>query len=143
MTKPSPTLPNPFLEIQTGSHSPMLGWFGARPAWVVLLLCLGLGLPIVGWRANWQADDARARARAEALARSMALELQFDQAVSAVETLGVLARQSGGTIPNFQRAAAEVLATTAAWLRSNSNRAVSSATSRPAQATSAPSASTC
>lgn len=111
MTKPSPTLPNPFLEIQTGSHSPMLGWFGARPAWVVLLLCLGLGLPIVGWRANWQADDARARARAEALARSMALELQFDQAVSAVETLGVLARQSGGTIPNFQRAAAEVLAT--------------------------------
>ena len=38
------------------------------------------------------------------------LELQFNQAVSAVETLGALARQSGGTIPNFQKVAAEMLA---------------------------------
>lgn len=111
MTKPLPSLPDPFLEAQADSRSPSPGRFAARPALVVFLLCLALGLPIVGWRAKRQADDARARARAEALARSAALELQFHQALSAVEVLGALARQSGGTIPNFQKVAADVLAT--------------------------------
>ena len=110
MTKPSPPLPNPFLEAQAGSRSTSPGWFTARPALTVFLLCLVLGLPIVLWRADRRANDARARARAEALARCAALELQFNQAVSAVGVLGALARQSGGTIPNFQQLAAEVLA---------------------------------
>ncbi len=110
MTKPSSTLPNPFLDAQAGSRSWSPGWLTARPALTVFLLCLVLGLPIVGWRAKRHADDARARARAEALARCATLELQFNQAVSAVEVLGALARQSGGTIPNFQQVAAEVQA---------------------------------
>ena len=38
------------------------------------------------------------------------VELQFSQVVSAVEVLGALARQSGGTIPDFQKVAAELLA---------------------------------
>ena len=110
MTKPSSTLPNPFLDAQAGSRSWSPGWLTARPALTVFLLCLVLGLPIVGWRAKRHADDARARARAEALARCATLELQFNQAVSAVEVLGALARQSGGTIPNFQQVAAELQA---------------------------------
>ena len=110
MTKPLPTLPNPFLDAQADSRSRSPGWLTARPALTVFLLCLVLGLPIVGWRAKRHADDARARARAEALARCASLELQFNQAVSAVEVLGALARQSGGTIPNFQAVAAEMLA---------------------------------
>ena len=110
MTKPSPALPNPFLEGQADSRSRSPGWLTARPALTVFLLCLMFGLPIVGWRAKRHADNARARARAEALARCTSLELQFNHAVSAVETLGALARQSGGTIPNFQAVAAEMLA---------------------------------
>jgi hypothetical protein len=110
MTKPSPALPNPFLDAQTGSRSRPPGWLTVRPALTVFLLCLMFGLPIVGWRAKRHAEDARARARAAALARCATLELQFSQAVSAVEVLGALARQSGGTIPNFQAVAAEMLA---------------------------------
>src|ERR1035441_3766351 len=110
MTKPSPTLSNPFLDAQAGSLSRPPSWLTARPALTMFLLCLVLGLPIVGWRAKRHAEDARARARSEALARCATLELQFNQAVSAVEVLGALARQCGGTIPNFQQVAAEVLA---------------------------------
>ena len=52
MTKPLPTLPNPFLDAQAGSRSRSPGWFTAQPALTVFLLCLVLGLPIVGWRAK-------------------------------------------------------------------------------------------
>ena len=109
MTTTLQPLPNPFLDSQAGPRPRRPGRFAARPALVVFLLCLVLGLPIVGWRAKQRADNARGRARAEALARSAALELQFNQVLSAAEVLGALARQSGGTIPNFQKAAAEVL----------------------------------
>ena len=110
MTNPSPSLPNPFLDAQVGSRAPLAGGFAARPALVVFLLCLVLGLAVVGWRAKRRADDARAHAGVEAQARGATLELQFSQVVSAAEVLGALARQSGGTIPNFQKAAAELLA---------------------------------
>jgi sensor domain CHASE-containing protein len=110
MTKPLPNLPNPFLDSQVGLRSPLRGRFAARPALVVFLLCMLLGLVTVGWRAKRRADDARGRAGAEALARGTALELQFNQALAAAEVLGALARQSGGTIPNFQKVAAELLA---------------------------------
>jgi sensor domain CHASE-containing protein len=109
MTKHSPTLSNPFLDAQAGSLSRPPGWLTARPALTAFLLCLVLGLPIVGWRAKRHAEDAHSHARAAALARCATLELQFNQAVSAVEVLGALARQSGGAIPNFQAVAAEML----------------------------------
>jgi hypothetical protein len=110
MTNPSPALPNPFLAAPAGSRSPAPAWFAARPALTVFLLCLAVGAPIIAWRAHRRGHEARARARSELLARGAALELQFNQAVSAAEVLGALARQSGGTIPNFQKVAAEVLA---------------------------------
>ncbi len=110
MTKPLPNLPNPFLGSPVGSRPPFPGRFAARPALVVFLLCLVLGLVAVAWREKTRRDDARARARVEAAARGAALELQFGQALSAVEVLGVLARQCGGAIPNFQMVAAELLA---------------------------------
>ena len=110
MTTPSPSLPNPFLDAQADTRSPMSGRFAARPALVVFLLCLVLGAATVAWRAKMRADDARAQASIEAQARGAALELQLNQVVSAAEVLGALARQSGGAIPNFQKAAAELLA---------------------------------
>jgi len=80
-----------------------------QPALVAFLICLVLGLAAVGWRAKARANDARARAGLEALARGSALELQFGQVSSAAEVLGVLARQGGGTIPDFQKVGAELL----------------------------------
>jgi sensor domain CHASE-containing protein len=110
MTKPLPNLPNPFLDSQVSSRPPLPGRFAARPALVVFLVCLVLGLVTVAWRAKTRRDDAHARARVEAAARGAALELQFGQALSAADVLGVLARQCGGAIPNFQKVAAELLA---------------------------------
>ncbi|MCX6922252.1 MAG: CHASE domain-containing protein [Verrucomicrobia bacterium] len=110
MTKPLPNLPNPFLNSQVGPRGSLPGVFGARPALVVFLICLVLGLAAVGWRAMRRPNDARLRAGTEALARGAAIEVQFSQAISAAEVLGALARQSGGSIPNFQRVAADLLA---------------------------------
>jgi sensor domain CHASE-containing protein len=81
-----------------------------QPALAAFLICLVLGLAIVGWRAKTRGDDARARASLEALARGSAVELQFSQVVSAAEVLGVLARQHGGAIPDFQKVAGDLLA---------------------------------
>ena len=111
MTNPSPSLPNPFLDSQAGARAPLPGRFAASPALIVFLLCLVVGLAAVGWRTKRRAEDARARAEAEAMARGAAVEMQFSQTVSAAEVLGVLARQYGGTIPNFQKVAADLLAT--------------------------------
>ena len=38
------------------------------------------------------------------------MELQFSQVMAAAEVLGALAREHGGTIPNFQKVAADLLA---------------------------------
>jgi sensor domain CHASE-containing protein len=82
-----------------------------QPALVAFLICLVAGIVTVAWRARARANDARARAGLEALARGSAVELQFDQAVSAAEALGALARQHGGAIPDFQKVAADLLTT--------------------------------
>jgi sensor domain CHASE-containing protein len=103
-------LPNPFLTDQVGPRIQRPGRFAAQPALIAFLICLVLGLAAVGWRARTRANDARARASLEALARGAAVEQQFSQVVSAVEVLGALAREHGGTIPDFQKVAADLLA---------------------------------
>ena len=80
-----------------------------RPAWLAALLALALGLAGVWWWATVAATQARAAARSAALAAGKALELEFSQALHAAEMLGMLARQSGGTLTNFQKLGAEML----------------------------------
>ena len=103
-------LPNPFMNSEAGPRPRRRSRFAVQPALAAFLICLLLGLVIVGWRASARADDARARAGLEALARGSALELQFNKVVSAAEVLGALARQHGGAIPDFQKVATELLA---------------------------------
>ena len=43
------------------------------------------------------------------MSKGVAIEWQFNQVLSAAELLGALARQYGGTIPNFQKVAADLL----------------------------------
>jgi len=78
------------------------------PALAVLAICLILGTFTVVWRAWASADAERVRAQAQAMGRGAAIELQFSRALRATEILGAMARQSGGAIPDFQRAAAEI-----------------------------------
>ena len=103
-------LPNPFLDSQVGPRLRRPGRFAAQPALLAFLICLVLGLAAAAWRVKARADDARARATLEALARGSAVELQLSQVVSAAEVLGAVARQHGGTIPDFQKVAADLLA---------------------------------
>lgn len=87
----------------------MLARLLARPAPIVFVFCLLLGLAAVAWRAKVRANTVRASASAEALARSAAVELQFSHAIAAAEVLGALARQSGGAFADFQKIAAALL----------------------------------
>ncbi len=92
------------------SQPPTPGGSAIRPAPILVLLCLVLGLTAVAWRAKVYGDAARARARLEALARGAALESEFNQAITAAEVLGALVKQSGGAPSGFQAAAAALLA---------------------------------
>ena len=69
-----------------------------------------MGLGLVAWRTRADAVNRRARAEAEARALALSLEAQLDRANTAAELLAKTARQAGSTI-NFQKVAAEVLAT--------------------------------
>ena len=89
----------------------MLKRFAGRPAILVFVFCLALGLLGVGWNAKTRKDRIRPRARDEAALRAGALESEFNQALSAAEVLTALARQSGGNIPDFQKTASDLLAT--------------------------------
>ena len=100
---------NPFAAFPTGLK-PLAARFAARPGLILFVLCLGLGLAAVGWRAKARAETGRAHARTAAEARGAAVELQLSQAWTAAEVLGALARQSGGGISNFQTVALELLA---------------------------------
>ena len=100
---------NPFAAFQTVSK-PLVARFAARPVLILFVLCLVLGLAAVVWRAKARADAGRAHARIAAQARGAAVELQLNQALTAAEVLGALARQSGGGISNFQTVALELLA---------------------------------
>ena len=93
-----------------GSRPPAGGGLAIRPAPILVLLCLVLGLAAVAWRAKAHGDAARARARIEALTRGAALESEFNQATTAAEVLGALVKQSGGVPPGFQGSAVELIA---------------------------------
>jgi hypothetical protein len=82
----------------------------STPARLVFILCLVAGLAFVAWRAQTRSTVAKARARLEAAVCLNALEAQLHQGIDSVETLGMLAKQNGGNLPNFQQVAAEVLA---------------------------------
>jgi sensor domain CHASE-containing protein/HPt (histidine-containing phosphotransfer) domain-containing protein len=101
---------NPFPASPTGSKPSRLERFAARPAPIVFLLCLVLGLAAVAWRAKEGADAARTHARNAAQACGTAVELQLNQAVTAAEVMGALARQGSLGISNFQKVALELLA---------------------------------
>ena len=96
---------NPFSDSQSGGRPSVLSRLLARPAPVVFGITLLLGLAVVGWRAKVRADAARAAVRSEARALGTALELQFNQAATAAEVLGALARQGGGTVADFHAVA--------------------------------------
>jgi hypothetical protein len=81
-----------------------------RPAVLVTVLCLLLGSVFVAWRIRVRTTELQARAQAEARAVSADIELQFNQAISAVEVLQAIARPSEPVIPNFQKVAADLLA---------------------------------
>jgi sensor domain CHASE-containing protein len=100
---------NPFAVFQTVSK-PLVARLAARPVLILFVLCLVPGLAVVVWRAKARADAGRAHARIAAQARGTAVELQLNQALTAAEVLGALARQSGGGISNFQAVALELLA---------------------------------
>jgi len=101
---------NPFVAAQTNSNPSPRRWLAARPGLIVFLLTLALGLAAVGWHANSRAKAARQFARLEAQARGASLRGQLRHAVAALQVLGALARQSGGAIPNFQKAGADLRA---------------------------------
>ncbi len=102
---------SPFVVPQTLARPSRFKRFVARPAWLVFFACLVLGAAAVTWRAKTHADALRKFTRAEARAHCAALELEFNQALTAAESLGALARQAGGPIPNFQQVATEFLKT--------------------------------
>ena len=87
-----------------------------RPA-VLLALCAVLGLGTVVWRGS-RSESKRVSIQGEVQASALALEAQFKLGVVTVETLGALARQSGGGIPNFQKTATDLLAAvpSLAWI---------------------------
>jgi len=82
-----------------------------QPALAAFLICLVLGLMVVGWRARARAIDARARAGLEALARGSAVELAIPTRRCRQPKCWGLGRQHGGTIPDFQKVATDLLAT--------------------------------
>jgi hypothetical protein len=84
---------------------------GTRIAGTVLLVSLLAGSGLVGWQTVDNARSARVAASAEGRALAAAIELQLQQAASAVETLAAVAKQTGGSIPNFQAMATALLST--------------------------------
>jgi sensor domain CHASE-containing protein len=82
-----------------------------QPALIVFVVCLAVGLGMAAWRAKVRGKAASNAARTLAMAEAAETELQFNQAISAAETLGALASQAGGAVPNFQKVAQDLLAT--------------------------------
>jgi HPt (histidine-containing phosphotransfer) domain-containing protein len=81
-----------------------------RIAGIILLVSLLVGSALVIWHISADARRARATAAAWTQARAAAIELQLEQAASAVEALSALARQTGGAPFSFQPAAIGLLA---------------------------------
>jgi hypothetical protein len=83
--------------------------FAGRLAMPCFLGCLLLGLVAVWWRATSRTNVLKAAGKAEGLSQVAALESQLNQAVAAAQALSLLAKQNGGTVPNFSRAATDLL----------------------------------
>ncbi|HXP61026.1 MAG TPA: CHASE domain-containing protein, partial [Dongiaceae bacterium] len=103
---------NPFVALNADSKPTAWGWLAARPGLIAFVLTLALGFAAVGWRVNSRAKAARQFARLEAQARGASVQGQIRHAVAALQVLGALARQSGGSIPDFQTVGADLRA---AW----------------------------
>ncbi len=71
--------------------------------------CLLLGIIAVAWRASSRTSTLKAAGRSEVVAQAAAIEAQLNQAEAAAQSLNLLARQNGGTIPNFSRVATDLL----------------------------------
>jgi len=109
---------NPFKHAQTDSGSSLDGQFAGRLTLIVSLLAFVAGMGTVGWWTYRKGQRARADARLEAQVRIHAVDRQLSQVLEAVQTLAALTRQSGGTVPNFQRLGSDLLAVwpSLAWL---------------------------
>ena len=99
---------SPFTEAQTRLKPSLLTRLSARRTPLAFALCFVVGLGAVAWRTKGRIEAVAAIARTEARACGASLELQFSQASTAAEVLGMLAKGKGG-ITNFQRVATEVL----------------------------------
>src|SRR5579859_326593 len=99
---------SPFAKAQSGPKPSLLTQLSTRRAPLVLALCFVVGLGLVAWRAKQRIEAAGAIARTEARARGASLELQFSQASTAAEVLGMVVKGKGG-VTNFQRVATELL----------------------------------
>jgi sensor domain CHASE-containing protein len=84
--------------------------FAGKLAVVSFLGCLVVGLLLVGWRMKTRADALRTRVRIEAAAQATAVAAQLSHTLEAAETLGVVVRQSSGSVPNFAKVGTELLA---------------------------------
>jgi sensor domain CHASE-containing protein len=102
---------SPFVVPQPISKPSRLKRFAARPAWLTFFVFVALGGAAVTWHAWTHAAALRKFAQADAQAHCAALQLEFDQALSAAELLGALAKQSGGPLANFQQVATDLLKT--------------------------------
>jgi len=86
--------------------------FAGRVALIVCAVALAAGWGTVWWWAHAKSQRARAGARIDAEARLAGIEPRLARALGAVQTLAALARQGGGTLPNFQSTGPGLLA---AW----------------------------
>ncbi len=84
--------------------------FAGRLAVPFFLGCLLVGVAVVAWRATSRSNTLKAAGRAEVASQAAAVEAQLNQTVAAAQALALLARQSGGPIPNFSRTATDLLA---------------------------------
>jgi hypothetical protein len=103
---------SPFADSQTNSQPWSPASWAARPAILAFIICLVIGFAAMGWRARQRSTAAAVQAQAEVRACVSAMESQLTRPAAAAEVLAALVRLNGGSLPNFQRIAPELLA---AW----------------------------
>lgn len=106
--RPNPLNASPFARAAT--RPSLSNRFLGRPGMLVFVAALLVGGVCVVWRAKSRRDVTFAHARSEAAGCAAKLGKELGDAVSAAETLGALARQSGGGISGFQNLASGLLA---------------------------------
>ncbi len=101
---------NPLSPFQTAKPPPP-SFTPSQAGCAVFIICILLGIGGVIWRASLRADAGRTSARQEAAYWASGVEAQLRQVISAAEIVGAVGRQSGGSVPDFQRVGSAVLAT--------------------------------